>query len=376
MGHKVVRTPSLDRLASESAAFPNGYVPTSLCRASLATLLTGQYAHQHRICCNDPPEGVARAAMHPFIRAAPAVPRLLGDAGYVSLQTGKFWEGHFSNAGFTDGMTTRGRHGEEGLLIGRRTMKPIYDFIERSGDKPWFVWYAPMMPHQPHDPPARLLQKYAAPGRPVKLAEYYAMCEWFDETCGELLAYLDDRGLRENTLVAFVVDNGWIQETGNERTTRGQFAPKSKMSPYDGGLRTPVILRWPGRTRSGRYADLVSTVDVAPTLLAAAGLKPPPQMSGLNLLDAAAGKGRLKRDAVFGEIFVHTAFDIDRPALNLTHRWIRRGDWKLISFDAEKKPAELYNLRQDPFEEKDLSSRNPQRVQELNAVLHGWWSGR
>jgi uncharacterized sulfatase len=233
-----------------------------------------------------------------------------------------------------------------------------------------------MMPHEPHDPPPRLLKKYSAPGRPVKLAEYYGMCEWFDETCGELLAYLDRRSLRDSTLVVFAVDNGWIQETGEKRTTRGQFAPRSKLSPYDGGLRTPVILRWPGKTRAGRYEDLVSTVDVAPTILSAAGLKPPAQMAGLNLLDVAAGNGRLTRDAVFGEIFVHTAFDIERPALNLTHRWVRRGDWKLISFDAEKKPAELYDLRHDPFEEKNLASTNPRRVQELNTVLHGWWSGR
>src|SRR5262245_43155435 len=98
MGHKVIQTPRLDRLARESAIFPHGYVPTSLCRASLATLLTGLYPHQHRICCNDPPAGVERSAMHPFIKNAPALPRLLGQAGYQSLQTGKFWEGHFSNA--------------------------------------------------------------------------------------------------------------------------------------------------------------------------------------------------------------------------------------------------------------------------------------
>src|SRR4051812_40346930 len=75
MGSKVVQTPHLDKLAAESAAFPNGYVPTSLCRASLATLLTGLYAHQHKICCNDPPDGVDRAKMHPFIKIAPALPR-------------------------------------------------------------------------------------------------------------------------------------------------------------------------------------------------------------------------------------------------------------------------------------------------------------
>ena len=90
MGHEVVRTPRIDRLAEESAVFANGYVPTSLCRASLATLLTGLYGHQHRICCNDPPDGIDRAAMHPFIKNAATLPRLLRDAGYVSFQTGKY----------------------------------------------------------------------------------------------------------------------------------------------------------------------------------------------------------------------------------------------------------------------------------------------
>ena len=81
MGHPVIKTPHLDKLAAESAVFPNGYVPTSLCRASLATLLTGLYASQHKICCNDPPDGVDRAAMHPFIKSAPTVPRLLQQVG-------------------------------------------------------------------------------------------------------------------------------------------------------------------------------------------------------------------------------------------------------------------------------------------------------
>src|SRR5262245_17672677 len=122
MGHDVIRTPRLDKLAAESAVFPNGYVPTSLCRASLASIITGLYAHPHRICCNDPPEGIDRAKMLPFMRDAPALPRLLSAAGYRSLQTGKWWEGHYTNGGFTEGMTTRGRHGEEGLAIGRKTM--------------------------------------------------------------------------------------------------------------------------------------------------------------------------------------------------------------------------------------------------------------
>jgi arylsulfatase A-like enzyme len=369
MGHDVIRTPNLDRLAAESALFGNGYVPTSLCRASLATLLTGLYAAQHKICCNDPPQGVDRAAMHPFIQHAPTLPRLLGKAGYASLQTGKFWEGHYSNAGFTDGMTTKGRHGDDGLIIGRQTMRPIYDFIDAHRQQPFFVWYAPMMPHEPHNPPERLLKKYRSPERPAPLAKYFAMCEWFDEICGELLAWLDDHKLRDNTLLVFVVDNGWIQNTGPRQPGRAPFAPKSKLSPYDGGVRTPILLRWPGHTVAGRYDDLVSTIDLAPTILTACGVEPPEPMRGLSLLDAAAGNGRLPRTFVRGEIYVHTCVDLEKTLLNLTHRWARQGDWKLIAPVDAGEPRELYNLRRDPTETRNLIDENPAEARQLASLL-------
>lgn len=373
MGNETIRTPNLDRLVTQSAFFPNGYVPTSLCRASLATLLTGQYSHQHKICCNDPPAGVDRTEMHPFIKQAPTLPRLLQQAGYRSLQTGKFWEGHYSNAGFTHGMTVKGRHGEDGLIIGRETMQPIYDFIEADREHPFFVWYAPMLPHEPHNPPERILQKYAVEGRNLKLAKYYAMCEWFDETCGQLLTYLDEHHLADKTLVVFVVDNGWIQETGQTRTTRGWFAPRSKSSPYDGGLRTPVMLRWPAHTKTGRYDDLVSTIDLAPTLLTAAGLATPRELPGCNLLDVAAGNGHLTRTGIFGEIFEHTAVKLDQPILNLTHRWVRSGDWKLIVFANGKTAPELYDLAHDPYENHNLASAQPEKVRQLSKMLDEWW---
>lgn len=376
MGHPDIRTPHLDQLAKESYLFPNAYVPTSLCRASLATLLTGLYGHQHRICCNDPPEGVARDAMHPFIQSAPALPRLLQSRNYRSLQTGKFWEGHFSNAGFTHGMTVKGRHGDDGLVIGRQTLQPIDDFLADRGDHPFFVWYAPMLPHEPHNPPQQLLQKYSAPGRPAKLAAYYAMCEWFDQTVGQVLQRLDDLGERDNTLVMFVVDNGWIQETGAVRTTRGWFAPKSKLSPYDGGLRFPLMIRWPGKVNPGRSESLVSSIDVVPTLLAAAGVEIPVEMPGLNLLTEATTGQALSRTAVFGEIFEHTASSLEQPALDLTHRWVRDHDWKLILFEEPGHGPELYQLREDPHEERNLAMREPERVETLTRSIDTWWAGR
>jgi arylsulfatase A-like enzyme len=370
MGHPDIKTPHLDRLASEGAVFPNGYVPTSLCRASLATLLTGQYAHQHRICCNDPPDGFARDAMFPFIKDSPALPRLLQAGGYSSFQTGKFWEGHFANAGFTAGMTTKGRHGDDGLVIGRKTLDPVFEFVDRAAG-PWFVWYAPMMPHLPHDPPARLLTRYTKAGRNPRLARYMAMCEWTDETVGDLLAGLEKRGVRKNLLTLFVVDNGWVQSVGPPKKG-DQFATRSKNTPYDAGVRTPVVVHWDGRVKAGRYPDLVSTVDVAPTVLTAAGLKVPDPMAGTSLLTAAAGKGPLRRDAVFGEIYLHTAVKLDDPRVNLTHRWVRAGDWKLI-VPVKDGAVELFNLADDPHEMANRAGENAAMVSRLRKVLDAQW---
>lgn len=376
MGSKVVSTPNIDRLASQSAVYPNGYVPTSLCRASLATLLTGLYPHQHKICVNDPPDGVDRSVMDHFIQDVPTVPRLLGKAGYASFQTGKLWEGHFRHARFTDGMTTKGRHGDEGLAIGRQTMKPIYDFISSHKQEPFFVWYAPMLPHEPHNPPQRLLEKYVTADRNPKLAKYYAMCEWFDETCGALLDFLHEEGLEDNTLIVFVIDNGWIQETGTTRTTRGWFAPKSKLSPYDGGLRTPILLRWPGHIDHAVHDDLVSTIDLAPTMLEACGVAPPKDLPGISLLASAERGVLLPRQTVFGEIFEHTSVDLNQPARNLLYRWIRDGKWKLIAPVSTAEKPELYDLSADPTEENNLAQTHPALVQTLTGKLDAWWTPR
>jgi len=269
-------------------------------------------------------------------------------------------------------MTTKGRHGEEGLAIGRQTLQPIYDFIETRGDSPFFIWYAPMMPHDPHTPPEKYLEKYAVDDRNLKLAKYYAMCEWFDATCGEILGYLENHNLAENTLVAFVVDNGWIQETGDTKTTRGWFAPKSKLSPYDGGLRTPIMLKWPGKIEPDRYEDLVSSIDLMPTILAAVGMETPPNRPGINLLPKAIEGKPIERDAVYGELFTHDGRDLNDPASSLTHLWMREGNWKIIETVGENPTHELYDLSSDPREENDLSEEHPEKVVELRRKLSEW----
>lgn len=373
MDHEAIRTPHLDKLARQSALFTRGYVPASLCRPSLATLATGLFPHQHGITGNDPPRGTDRAKMLTHIQSHPTLPGLLAKQGYLSLQTGKWWEGNYKLGGFTHGMThgdpkRGGRHGDLGLKISREGSKPVEEFLDECGEKPFFIWHAPFLPHTPHNPPERLLKKYTAQGRSLHVAKYYAMCEWFDETCGELLDILDKRGLTENTLVVYVTDNGWIQ-----RENAGSYAPKSKRSPYDGGIRTPIMLRWPGKIAPKEYDTLVSSVDLAPTILAACDVAPPKEMPGVNLLDLVIDGKPIKRDAIFGEIFDHDVKDINNPTASLQYRWVIEGDWKLILPHGGGK-AELYNLGDDPHETKNLAAENGEIVERLTLRLNDWWS--
>jgi uncharacterized sulfatase len=391
VGSKDVKTPHLDKLAAESLVYPRGYVPSSLCRPSLATMVTGLFPHQHGIMSNDPayPPGVPpaqrvkneqyladRAAMVARFEKNPNLAKLLGAAGYVSHQSGKWWEGDACRCGgFTEAMThgdpaKGGRHGDEGLKIGRDGLKPVFDFLDKAkaDGKPFFVWYAPMMPHSPHTPPDRLFEKYKDKTKSVHVARYWAMCEWFDETVGELLARLEKNGQAKDTVVVYLHDNGWIQDPD-----KPVYAPKSKQSPYDGGLRTPIAVRWPGTVKPGKSDALAQSIDLAPTVLAAAGLKPTADMPGVNLLDPAAVA---KRDALFGEVFVHTANDLEKPAANLRYRWVVEGSWKLIAPHAANEPqatVELYDVSKDPHETADLAAKHPDRVAALMKRLDAWW---
>lgn len=391
MGSETIRTPHLDTLASQSLVFTRGYVPSSLCRPSLATMVTGLFPHQHGITSNDPPypEGVKpadrirnekyladRAAMVARFEKNPSLAKLLGERGYISLQAGKWWEGNACRCGgFTEGMShgdpaKGGRHGDDGLKIGRQGLQTVFDFLDtaKKDAKPFFMWYAPMMPHSPHNPPERLLKKYVGGTKSIHVARYRAMCEWFDETVGELLAKLDANGQAANTIVVYMHDNGWIQDPDSPN-----YAPKSKQSPNDGGLRTPIVIRWPGKVKPETSRDLAQSIDLAPTILTAIGAKPTAEMPGVNLLDAAA---RAKRDTLFGEIFLHTAVDIAKPGPNTRYRWIVEGNWKLIAPDATNQPKdriELYDVAADPHETKNLAAEHPDRAKTLLAKLDAWW---
>ena len=387
MGHEAIETPNIDRLAKQSRLFKRGYVPSSLCCPSLASMITGLYPHQTKITGNEPPmpPGGRNSEQYrkqvqecvSFIDDQPTLPRLLAKRGYVSHQSGKWWQGHYSRGGFTHGMThgdpkRGGRHGDVGLKIGREGMDEIFDFIEDAGDKPFFIWYAPFLPHTPHNPPKPLLDKYAKKTESKFIARYWAMCEWFDETCGQLLDHLDEKKLADDTIVLYATDNGWIQRADN-----GRYAPRSKRSQYDGGLRTPIMVRWPNKVKPEDRPELANSIDLAPTILKACGLAPTKEMQGIDLLDDTA---LAKRKSTYGAIYLHNAVDIHKPSANLTYRWLINGDWKLILPHKENVTTkakhrdtgetELYNLAKDPHERNNLAKARQGRTKRLAKQLN------
>ena len=394
MGHPHIKTPRLDKLASQSLTFTRGYTPTALCSPSLTSIITGRYPQEHLITYNDPPappggkqgdwrnrpEYVAAwDEMRSFITRVPTLPRLLRQKGYLSLQTGKWWLGDYANGGFTDGMShgdkrRGGRHGDDGLEIGRKTMQPIFDFIGKAqkDQKPFFVWYAPMLPHSPHTAPQHLIDKYKDKAPSLQHARYWASVEWFDETCGQLLDHLDRERLAENTVVFYVTDNWWTQGPDADAQSL-----RSKRTPYDAGVRTPIMIRWPGKVKPSRSDRLATSLDIFPTALAAAGVKPPAKLPGVNLLDARSVNARR---AVYGACFTHDAVELRNPAANVLSRWVIDGDWKLIApvagregEDVPPDRPQLYHIAIDPLEINNLTDKEASRVEALRRKLDAWW---
>ncbi|MDQ8188666.1 sulfatase family protein [Roseibacillus persicicus] len=393
MGHPHIETPHLDKLASQSLTFKRGYTPVPLCRPSLASILTGLHPHQHQVTGNDvalPQEAgnpqlgrkdpryaeqftevTAQWGTHPnWIRS-------LKESGYRSLQTGKWWEGRPVEEGdFTQGMTfgtpdKGGRHGDAGLDIGRKGIQPIKDFVQASGDQPWFVWYGVFLPHTPHNPPQELLDKYLKKTDNPNIAAYWACCEWLDQTIGELMSFLEESGELENTLIIYTCDNGWIQDP--ERLNR--FNPRSKQTVYEGGIRTPILFSWKDRIQP-RIDDinLASNLDIWPTAAALCDTPLPEGLTGIDLTKFAEVENRT---AIYGADYSHDMVELGSPEKSLEFRYIIDGDWKLIQPHAPRSPEaqpELYNLKNDPHEKENLVARQPDRAKALLTKLNAWWT--
>lgn len=415
MGHEHIETPNIDKLSKESLTFTRGYASAPLCSPSLASMITGLYAFQHGITGNDPVveyEGEKRFRKTVATDTFPAnsypvqrnlayqqlsanfyknklITQTLAENGYRSFQSGKWWVGSAEDAGFDKGMThgdytQGGRHGDEGLKIGRQGLDPIYNFIEEADSlgQPFFIWYAPFLPHTPHNPPKVLEEKYLTIAPSPYIARYWAMVEWFDETIGELLNHLKEKGLEENTIVVYTCDNGWIQSLDTER-----YAPRSKRSPFEGGIRTPIMFKYPGVISPKlNEENIVSNVDIVPTIhrLLRIGKG---DLPGIDVLDEAALNNR---GGVFAEAYNHDISNIEVPTETLLYQIAVEKKWKLIVPNkdmiekeattlAEKRAGyysnhiQLFNLSTDPFESTNVAAEYPGEVDRLTKKINNWW---
>jgi uncharacterized sulfatase len=385
MGSPVAQTPNIDRLASEGSYFPVAYNTASLCRPSLISLLTGLYPQQWEVTTKvferRNPGPVGRSPVGAF----DTLPRVLSSYGYATFQAGKFWEGTYKLAGFTNGLKTKHfadlrdsdawAGGEESLAVGRTTLAPVTDFIDAHVDQPFFIWFAPMLPHTPHDAPKRYEDLYSDLGLSGNERRYFANVTRLDDAVGELIAHLERRGLRERTLVVFLADNGWENEQRDDDQV-WVGGDRGKASMFELGWRTPLIFNWPGTIAAGAVKpSLVSTIDLFPTLLDFAGAAPLSNRMGRSLRPVLDGGDPNIRAVLYGSDRGIRPREERTPGaprkLKAPAFFARTTRWHYI-WNSESGSDALYDILGDPGEERNVAASHPEQVQRFRDELEAW----
>ncbi len=383
-GSKQVHTPNLDQLAADGTTFTLAHTTASVCRPSLVTLLTGLYPYQWDRYLK------GAVAAGEAIERVPTLPRLLEERGYVSFQGGKYWEGTYDRAGFTEGMTrsTRdeaervygaaiGPSGGAGFALARPSIERVESFLDRYEGEPFFVWFAPYLPHAPFDAPAEFRRPYEGRGYSESAVKYYANCTRLDHAVGALLASLESRGLRENTLVIYLSDNGWDQEPDADHgLLRAIGGPRGKLSMHDQGFRTPIVFNWPEQIPEGKQVDeLVSTVDLLPTLLDYVGQPRPPELRGHSLRPLIEGEPQALREAIVGSMS-HVRVSADRPRTgaspivnNERAYWARTREWHYVWY-RDRNSEELYPMQSGL--DANVAAAHPEVARALRKRIESW----
>ena len=371
-------TPNLDRLAKQGTRFTSAYAAQSVCSPTRAALLTGKAPARLHLATFLPgrPDAPSQLLLHPKIaqqlpRSEKTIAALLKTAGYTTACIGKW---HLGGTGFlptnhgfdlyypgraqTEPSSTEGGKGEYELTTRAER------FIEQNKDRPFFLYLAHNNPHVPLVAKQELIAKHKNAFNPV----YAAMIETLDDCVGRLLARLEALGLADNTLVVFTSDNGGLHvlELALTPATFNRPFRAGKGFCYEGGLRIPLIVRWPGKVKEDRVVDAaVISTDWTPTLLAVAGLPLGKEFDGVSLANLLTGTEDLAARPLFWHQ-PHYTNQGGRPA-----GAIREGAWKLIEH-YEDGACELFNLTQDKGERIDLGPKEPGRVAQMRGKLEKW----
>jgi arylsulfatase A-like enzyme len=372
------RTPNLDRLAAEGMRFTAAYCAQSVCSPSRAALLTGRAPARLHLTTFLPgrPDTRAQKLLQPQIRTelppdVPTLADLLRRTGYATACIGKW---HLGGPG-----AGPQRHGFDVAFAGRSDTRPSADeggkgeyeltaraerFLADHRGGPFFLLLAHHSPHIPLAARSNLIERNQGAFNPL----YAAVVETLDDSVGRLLRRLDVLGLRENTVVVFTSDNGGLHvpEGRDDAPTHNTPFRAGKGFLYEGGLRVPLVVRWPGRVKAGADSAVpVVNTDLTPTLLALAGLETPRDLDGLSFAALLRGEGELAPRPLFWHC-PHYTNQGGRPA-----GAVRAGHWKLVEH-YEDGTAELFDLARDPGEATDLAAREPERAAALKARLAGW----
>jgi len=389
-GNPYHETPNLDELATQGMRFTDAYAAAAICSPTRASLMTGKYPGRlgltdwikGRVYPEKPLQCPTPNQYLPLEETT--IAEAMQKAGYRTYMLGKWHLGNIpyypEKQGFDEvlmsthagspksyfspyqrGPITDGPEGE--YLTDRLTSEALTMLKSQPTGQPWFMYLSYCSVHGPVQSKVKTQAKYKAKGRKGKWGNpvFAAMLDHLDENVGRMMQYLDESGLARNTVVIFYSDNGG--KATSQHPLRG-----NKGQQYEGGIRVPLIVRYPGHIRAGATCNVpVTSPDFYPTLLEIAGAKPMPEQhkDGVSLMPLFKG-GKIDRDAVY----------FHYPHYCLQHKGypssvIRRGQYKLIQFFEDDR-MELYDLEKDIGEENNLFEKKPEIAKQLQVQLLAW----
>ena len=390
-GQTKIRTPNLDRLATEGMSFDHYYAGAAVCSPTRSVLMTGQHTGHTPIRGNHGRAGVSRV---PLPAATVTVAEVLKSAGYATALSGKWGLGEPGNEGipnrqgfdrflgylnnnlaefhFPERIWRNEAEidlpGNAGGRRGQYSSDFLTDeavaFIAENGTRPFFLYLAYIAPHAQLDAPEEAVAEYrgmftepaVAPGgknsHPTPFAAYAAMVTRLDRGVGRVLGQLRALGLEQDTIVFFCSDNGAPDRAGIPQFFGSQRGLRGfKGSLWEGGIRAPMIVRWPGQVPAGSRSDYPwGGWDFLPTAAALAGVQPPAGLNGINVLPALRGETRHRSGHLYWE-----------NAQSRLAQAVREGDLKAVRPEPGA-PIEVYDLRADPGETRNLAASRPEFV--------------
>jgi arylsulfatase A-like enzyme len=409
-----IKTPNLDRLASQGVRFTQAYVASPVCSPSRVGITTGQYPARHLINSYlDTRQRNREQGMRDFLDPkAPSISRAFQQAGYTTAHFGKWHMGGGRDVGDAPPPTAYGfdesftsfeglgdrvlwsdrlsqmseKLGNGRIIHGTKTetselfVNRSIDFVRRNRTRPFYLQLWPNDVHDPFEPKPELMAKYSRFSANKYLQQFYAVLDEMDRQIGRLIDAVDEQGIANDTMIVFIGDNGptaWpryykegIEPPGSTGGLRGR-----KWSLYEGGIREPLIVRQTGRVPAGKVDNrsVICSVDIFPTLCRLAGVSAPSvKFDGQDVSDAFLGRPRKSRSDLYWE------YGRDETYQYPGKRWdrspncaIRSGNWKAL-VNADGSGLELYNLDRSPVERENLAPKEPKRARELSEKVLAW----